>query len=350
MFNCFSNSVEVFLQHHFIIYNSGILFSDDTGMSWQQRNNDGYLTGGFAMVSFNATIILGSTQGIWRSVDTGQSWKALPCDYDTTQNTAHFGSDTAVSSLAFDGGYLYAGGYLGGVFRSSDAGMTWQNVLPLDLPAGRGNPVQSLTAYGGNIFAGTYQSGIFRSSDHGNTWDSSNNGISASARIAQALLATHDGVFAGLLVGGGVYYSSDSGRIWVNFTVGMTGGNIECLDTGLGYLFAGGQYGLYRRPLSDFNNLDVVSSGTSIPTPQIQSYPNPLSQSTSITFMLPEASEVTLSITNALGCETPLLHSAWMDAGEHEITWDASKIPSGVYLCRLSSGGESVTELVVVLH
>jgi hypothetical protein len=82
---------------------------------------------------------------------------------------------------------------------------------------------------------------------------------------------------------------------------------------------------------------------------RIRTYPNPLSQSTSITFTLAEANEVTLTITNALGCETPLLHSAWMDAGQHEITWDASNYPSGVYLCRLSSGGESVTDRVVVL-
>ena len=54
--------------------------------------------------------------------------------------------------------------------------------------------------------------------------------------------------------------------------------------------------------------------------------------------MLSEASEVTLTISDATGRETPLLRSAWFPAGEHEIAWDAAIIRAvcicAVYLRR----------------
>ncbi len=142
-------------------FNIGVAFSDDTAQSWVPRNNHGFVTGGPAMVSIGDTLILSSSQGLWRSLDTGGSWHALPCDFDTTPNTAHFGPDTGVRSLAESGGYIFAGCFLGGIFRSSDGGNTWKNVLYL---LGRQNPVLSLAAFGEDIYAGTAATGIFRSS------------------------------------------------------------------------------------------------------------------------------------------------------------------------------------------
>jgi len=39
----------------------------------------------------------------------------------------------------------------------------------------------------------------------------------------------------------------------------------------------------------------------------------------------------------------------WRDAGSHEVTFDGSKLASGVYLCRLSAAQyHAVAKLVVV--
>ncbi len=78
--------------------------------------------------------------------------------------------------------------------------------------------------------------------------------------------------------------------------------------------------------------------------------PDPITSNTTISFTLPEASVATLTLTDAAGRETLLLPLDLLDAGQHEVTWDASNYPSGVYLCRLSACGVSVTRRVVVLH
>jgi hypothetical protein len=82
----------------------------------------------------------------------------------------------------------------------------------------------------------------------------------------------------------------------------------------------------------------------------LTSYPDPITSNTTISFTLPEASEATLTLTDAAGRVTLLLPAQYLSAGQHEVTWDATKIPSGVYLCRIKAGGENATQRVVVMH
>jgi hypothetical protein len=71
-----------------------------------------------------------------------------------------------------------------------------------------------------------------------------------------------------------------------------------------------------------------------------QNYPNPFNPTTTIEFSLPYASVVTLSVYNILGQEvSSLLLNQEMEYGEHEIEFDASLLPSGVYFYRLSADG-----------
>lgn len=67
-----------------------------------------------------------------------------------------------------------------------------------------------------------------------------------------------------------------------------------------------------------------------------QNYPNPFNPTTTIEFFLPRADVVTLKIFNILGEEIETLISKKLPAGKHKYQWDASRIPSGVYLYRLS--------------
>lgn len=67
-------------------------------------------------------------------------------------------------------------------------------------------------------------------------------------------------------------------------------------------------------------------------------YPNPFNPQTGFRFGLPEASYVLITITDALGREVARLVDGFTDAGYHSLTWDASSLPSGVYLYRMESG------------
>jgi hypothetical protein len=90
-----------------------------------------------------------------------------------------------------------------------------------------------------------------------------------------------------------------------------------------------------------------------IPTPDkfmlFQNYPNPFNAATTISYSLPEQSEVIISIYNLLGQRVAVLHDGAEEAGSHSIKWDASDFPSGIYFARLEMGDHSENIKMVLL-
>jgi hypothetical protein len=80
-----------------------------------------------------------------------------------------------------------------------------------------------------------------------------------------------------------------------------------------------------------------------------QNYPNPFNPSTTISFGIPEAGHVTLKIYDLLGNEIVTLVSGSISAGIHNVTFDASNIPSGVYLYKLQAGSFIVTKKMILM-
>jgi hypothetical protein len=72
-------------------------------------------------------------------------------------------------------------------------------------------------------------------------------------------------------------------------------------------------------------------------------YPNPFNPSTSLSYSIPRAGEVTLLIYNILGQQVSNMSLLHQTAGLHVYKFDASSLASGVYLYRikLSSGDKS---------
>ncbi|MFQ6674060.1 MAG: DUF3160 domain-containing protein [Fidelibacterota bacterium] len=69
-----------------------------------------------------------------------------------------------------------------------------------------------------------------------------------------------------------------------------------------------------------------------------QNYPNPFNPVTTIQYDLPVAANTTLTIYNMLGQKVEELVNEVEPAGRHAIRWNASHLPSGLYLYRLRSG------------
>jgi len=55
-----------------------------------------------------------------------------------------------------------------------------------------------------------------------------------------------------------------------------------------------------------------------------------------------------LTLYDATGREVAALASGFMDAGEHDVPFQRSDLPSGVYFYRLASGGQSQTRGMVI--
>ncbi|NWF88767.1 MAG: T9SS type A sorting domain-containing protein [Ignavibacteriaceae bacterium] len=68
-----------------------------------------------------------------------------------------------------------------------------------------------------------------------------------------------------------------------------------------------------------------------------QNYPNPFNPMTLIRFSLPEQSDVTLTIYNALGQKVTEVVNMTLDAGSHSYKWDASSVASGLYFYELKT-------------
>jgi hypothetical protein len=81
-----------------------------------------------------------------------------------------------------------------------------------------------------------------------------------------------------------------------------------------------------------------------------QNYPNPFNPSTTIRYALPAQSHVTLTIYNTLGEIVKELVNGEMDAGYHEVIFDASHLSSGVYLYRIEAGTFVNVKKLVVLR
>jgi len=81
-----------------------------------------------------------------------------------------------------------------------------------------------------------------------------------------------------------------------------------------------------------------------------QNYPNPFNPSTNIRFGLPSPADVTVSIYNALGQRVRTLALGHKPAGEHEFSFRADGLSSGMYLYRIEAGEFIATRQMVLLE
>jgi len=81
-------------------------------------------------------------------------------------------------------------------------------------------------------------------------------------------------------------------------------------------------------------------AGSDLPTDFAlkQNYPNPFNPSTTIEYMLPEPADVRLEVYSVDGRLIHTLQNGNLNAGRHQITFDASNLASGLYIYRLQAG------------
>ncbi len=108
-----------------------------------------------------------------------------------------------------------------------------------------------------------------------------------------------------------------------------------------------------RFAMSDGDFVTSISDGESnVPTgfSLFQNYPNPFNPTTVIRYSLKERGRVLLTIHNVIGQEVASLVNQEQPAGTYEVTWDAGRFSSGVYICKLESGAYMDTKKLVLLR
>ncbi len=77
-------------------------------------------------------------------------------------------------------------------------------------------------------------------------------------------------------------------------------------------------------------------------------YPNPAADVVTVSFSLPEESLVELTVYDLAGRRVATLTSENYAAGRHTVEWSVAALPSGVYLLRLNTDGQTLTKRAVI--
>jgi hypothetical protein len=70
-----------------------------------------------------------------------------------------------------------------------------------------------------------------------------------------------------------------------------------------------------------------------------QNYPNPFSQETSISYTLPQTSDVILSVYNMIGQKISTIVNKQQAVGNYQVSFNASQLPGGIYFYRMTARG-----------
>jgi len=95
----------------------------------------------------------------------------------------------------------------------------------------------------------------------------------------------------------------------------------------------------------DDDEINIIPSSYSLK----QNYPNPFNPSTVVSFTLPKGSLVSLKVFNILGEEVTQLVNGFENAGVHKVTFNASDLPSGIYIYSLIAGDFTATKKMMLL-
>ncbi len=80
-----------------------------------------------------------------------------------------------------------------------------------------------------------------------------------------------------------------------------------------------------------------------------QNYPNPFNPATQISYTVPEQLHVTIDVYDITGRHIETLVNQSVPAGTHTVTFDGTRISSGIYMYRMQAGSQSFTRRMMLV-
>ena len=114
------------------------------------------------------------------------------------------------------------------------------------------------------------------------------------------------------------------------------------------YLFtASGDYTIVDMIVA--NSSDQISVSTPSMFTLDAAYPNPFNPSTTMRLHVPVESNVNVGVYNLMGQQVDVLHNGLLSSGYTTLTWNASNLPSGMYIVKATSNSYTSTQKLMLL-
>jgi hypothetical protein len=147
----------------------------------------------------------------------------------------------------------------------------------------------------------------------------------------------------GYIVIGSIFFCSDDWDIFLVRTAAETAEHTIVLKQ--------------NREFPSMSNPIITTNETEVPFIThhssfiISANPNPFNSSVALRFELPDASQIELKIFDISGREVASLVNGQWSTGEHEVSWNAEGMPSGIYFAKLMVDGRwSMVEKLLLLR
>ncbi len=366
---------------------AGMYITTNAGVSWTQINSGivetSIAVGALAVDPTNPAVaymaifdgLVDSQVGLYKTTNSGTTWVPATTGIGTIKNFLSIVINPLNHNVVYAGTSFGVATSTGPVqiYRSNDAGATWTSVSS-GLPSASTDtdPVRDMsmsTIDTARILAGLFQNtvagGAFVTTNGGGSWTRISAGIPnvVGVQIRSTLIqpGSNSIMFAGLDVSaaagqtGGVYMSTDGGTSWNAFN----GGPMAATNTvrALGWrnsdltLFAGVGLGGLGNYEYTFPPLGVHNPNSDVPKEfsLMQNFPNPFNPSTVIQFSVPKSSYVSLKVYDMLGREVKTLVNETKQAGTYAYNFNASNLPSGVYLYKIVAGDYTATKKMILV-
>lgn len=301
----------------------GILISESNDAVWNIHSTQ--FTYGY-FFNFKGILLNEVTGNFYRSTDFGISWQQIqqlnaPFNYTITSDSTN----------------IYFGSYSGGIQISSDSGKTW-NATNI---AGETNII-SMVSYDGKIIvsANVDTNRIYQSTDQGVTWTKI--AERPVAGFVKSMFVVGNTIFADANYGK-FHRSIDGGITWINIHSGLSNSisyysSHEIISDTL-YIGTGSSSGVWKRALSDFGITNIFNEFIGPSSVKLyQNYPNPFNPSTTISYQLSVGGMVSLKVFDVLGNEVANLINEEQAQGSYSVNFNSNSLSSGIYFYRLSSG------------
>jgi photosystem II stability/assembly factor-like uncharacterized protein len=198
----------------------------------------------FLLPTVPATLLAASSgAAVYRSVNAAQSWTFSSSGISAFQGAVVTFDPKSPSTI-------YFGALGGGIWRSTDNGITWSNLYQGSIHAIAVDPFNS-----SHIVGADYSKGLIESTDGGNTW-STVTSLPTPAGTAVIVGVTFDPVQAGIIYvslrggGLGVLKSTNNGQSYVAINSGLTTDQswspVAVNPTNPNMIFVGTTIGLFK--------------------------------------------------------------------------------------------------------